>query len=119
MKIHSFQDLQRDITEKSARLREQRESIKFEKTMLKKAWVETITSPPALLLSLSIGFVTAYLRKSKANIPSRRASKIQSAIINAIKRFSSGFIVGIISAISSRTSGLAAIPQEEYPVPNK
>lgn len=121
MKIHSFINLEKDIADKSASLDKQRRLITHERMRLRKLWVESLTSPHALLLSLSIGFVAGYFRKPKTAAKerpyggfSRTRAKLQSALINSIKRFSGGVIIGIISSISSRKGQqLSIIPQEE------
>lgn len=124
MKIFSFIDLEKDIADKSASLDEQRRLITHERMLLKKIWLGSLTSPHALLMSLSIGFVAGYFRKPKAAAKerpygrfSKTRAKFQSALIDFIKRFSSGIIVGIISSISSRKGQqLSIIPQEEQPL---
>lgn len=122
MKINSFINLEKDIADKSASLDKQRRLVTHERMRLRKLWVESLTSPHALLLSLSIGFVAGYFRKPKTAAKerpygggfSRTRAKLQSALINSIKRFSSGVIIGIISSISSRKGQqLSIIPQEE------
>lgn len=112
MKIYKFSDLENDIAAKSAYLEKQRELITLERIQLKRAWIDNITSPPAMLLSLSMGFVAGYFRKTKANVKQRPPGKfskaragLQSAAIDAIKRFSSGVIIGIISSLSAQKGG--------------
>lgn len=120
MKIVSFIDLEKDIANKSASLDKQRRLITHERMQLKKLWVENLTSPRALLISFSTGFVAGYFRKSKTTAKERPGrftqarAKLNSALINSIKRFSSGVIIGIISSISSRKGQqLSIVPQEE------
>lgn len=112
MKLHRFKDLERDIADKSAYLEKQRQVMIFERIRLKQTWIESITSPPALLLSFSIGFVAAYLRKPKTRAHGRFSqtrAKLQTAIFNSIKRFTSGIVIGVISSITARKGGPLSI----------
>ncbi|HEX7026176.1 MAG TPA: hypothetical protein VF268_02975 [Gammaproteobacteria bacterium] len=87
---------------------------------MKKVWIDSITSPTALLFSLSIGFVAGYLRKPRTDGQpvrgrlSNARTKLQAAIFNSIKRFTSGIVIGIVSSITARKGGpMSIITQEE------
>lgn len=120
-KIYKFSDLKKDIADKSAHLEKQRRLITYERVRLKKRLVQSITSPSALLMTFSAGFVTVYFKKSKTNVTKRSYGRfyqaranLKSAMISSIKRFSSGVIIGIISSISSRKGQqLSTAPLEE------
>lgn len=116
MKLHRFKDLERNIADKSAYLEKQRQLMTFERMRLKQVWIENITSPPTLLLSFSIGFVAGYLRKPKTGSGrfSNARAKLQTAILESIKRFTSGIVIGVISSITARKGGpLSIVGQED------